>query len=51
MLIGEEPARTANAGLDFIEHEQRAAFRTNVPTGLEITLRRNPYPALTLDGF
>src|SRR5579862_6026631 len=47
-LMGEPRARPADAGLDLIEHEQRARVVAGLPGGGEVAGRRGDHAALAL---
>src|SRR5208283_3320093 len=51
VLEGEPAPRTAEPGLDLVEHEEDAPFVTDPPHGREVPVGRDHHPRLTLDSL
>src|SRR5262249_39128175 len=51
MLFGEEPAGTAEPGLNLVENQNDVVTCTNLAHRFEITWGRNYHPGLALDGL
>ena len=51
LLMGEEPAEPRDAGLHFVEHQEKAARVAEFPQTLQESGRRNVDADFALDGF